>query len=77
MVASIENIANKFFLPSTFSSSTTSNSQASSLPTMSSSIHTRMDIPKGYVPANNIEVRERTPTTAINLSRESSIASSS
>ena len=44
---------------------------------MSSSIHTGMDIPKGHAPANNIEVRERTPTTAINLSRESSMASSS
>ena len=75
MVAPIGNIANKFFLPSTFSSSTTSNSQASSLPTMSSSIHTGMDIPKEQVPANDIEIRGRTPTTAINLSRESSMAS--
>jgi len=50
-----------------------SNSQASSLPTMSSSIYTGMDIPKGQVPANDTEVRGRTPTSAINLSRESYI----
>jgi len=76
MVVLIGNIANKFFLSSTFSSSTTFNSQASSLPTMSSSIHMRIDIPKRHTPANDIKVRGRTPTTAINFSREFSMASS-
>jgi len=53
-----------------------SNSQASSLPTVSSSIHTGMDIPKGQAPANDIKIRGRTSTSAINLSRESSMVSS-
>ena len=77
MVAPIGNIANKLFFPSTFSSSTMSNSQASALPTVFSSNHMGMDIPKEQAPANNLEVRGRTPTTAINLSKESSMASSS
>jgi len=77
MVVPIGNIANKFFLPSTFSSSTMSNSQASSLPTVSSSIHMRMDIPKGQASVNDIEVRGRISTTAINLSRESLMVFSS
>ena len=77
MVAPIGNIANKFFFPSTFSSPTMTNSQASALPTVSASNHMGMDIPKEQAPANNLEIRGRTPTTAINLSRESLIASSS
>jgi len=77
MVVPIGNIANKFFFPSTFSSFTISNSQASSLPTLSSSIHMGMDISKEQVPTNDIEIRGRTPTSAINLSRESLIVSSS
>ena len=35
-----------------------------------------MDIPKGQAPANDIEIRGRTSTSAINLSRKSSMASS-
>jgi len=35
-----------------------------------------MDISTGQVPANNCEVRGRTPTTALNFSKESLIASS-
>jgi len=76
MVAPIGNIVNKFFFPSSFSSSTMSNSQASALPTMSASNHMGMDIPKGQAPANDLEVRGRTPTTAINLSRDSLMVSS-
>ena len=75
MVAPIRNIANKF-LSFTFSSSTMSKSQALALPTVSSLNRTGMDISTGQVPANNCEIRERTPTTALNLSRESSMASS-
>ena len=50
--------------------------QASALPTVFPSNGTGMDNPTGQEPANNCEVRERTPTTALNLSRESSMASS-
>jgi len=75
MVAPIGNIANKF-LSSTFSSSTTSKLQALALPTVSSLNRTEMDISIGQVPANNCKVRGRTPTTALNLSRESSMVSS-
>jgi len=35
-----------------------------------------MDISTEQVPANNCEIRGRTPTTALNLSRESLMASS-
>ena len=76
IVVPIRNIVNKLFLSSTFSSSTMSNSQALALPTMFTSNHMGMDIPTGQVSANDFEVRERTPTTVINLSRESSMASS-
>ena len=75
MVAPIGNIANKFFFSSTFSSSTTSNSQSSALPTVSSSNHTGMDIPTRQAPVHSFEIRGRTPTTEINLSRESSMSS--
>jgi len=75
MVAPIGNTVNKFF-SSTFGSSTTSNSQAPVLPTVSSLNHIEMDLSTGQVPDNNCEVRERTPNTALNFSRESSIASS-
>ena len=75
MVAPIGNIANKF-PSSTFSSSTTPKLQALVLPTVSSLNHTGMDISIGQVPANNCEVRGRTPTTTLNLSRESLMTSS-
>ena len=67
---------NKFFLSPTFSSSTTSNSQVLVLLTVSVSNHMGMDILIEQVPANNFKIRERTPTTVINLSRESSMVSS-
>ena len=73
MVVPIGNIANKFF-SSTISSSTTSKSQTSALPTMFPSNGTGMDNSTGQEPANNSEVRGRTPTTTFNLSRESLIA---
>ena len=76
IVAPIGNIANKF-LSFTFSSSTTSKSQALALPTVSFLNCTGIDISTEQVPANNCEVRGRTSTTALNLSRESSMASSS
>ena len=75
IVAPIGNIANKF-LSFTFSSSTTSKSQALALLTVSSLNCTGMNISTGQVPANNCEVRGRTPTTVLNLSREFSMASS-
>ena len=50
--------------------------QALALPTVYPLNHTGMDISTGQVPANNCKVRGRTPTTALNLSRESSMASS-
>ena len=75
MVAPIRNIANKFFFSSTFSSSTTSNSQAFVLPTMFSSNHMGMNIPTRPVSVNGFEIRGRTPTTEKNYSREMSISS--
>ena len=72
MVAPIGNIANKF-LSSTFSSSTIPKSQASALPTVFPSNSIGMDNSTGQEPANNCEVRGRTPTTAFNFSRESSM----
>ena len=74
MVVSIGNIANKF-LSSTFSSSTMSKLQALALPTVFPLNCTRIDISTGQVPANNCEVRGKTPTHTINLSRESSMVS--
>ena len=76
MVAPIGNIVNKF-LSSTFSSLTMPKLQALALPTVSPLNCTEMDISIGQVPANNCKVRGRTPTHTINLSRESSMASSS
>jgi len=76
MVAPIGNIANKF-LSSTLSSSTIPKLQALALPTVSLLNCTGIDISTGQVSANNYEVRGRTPTAALNLFRESSMASSS
>ena len=75
MVALIGNIANKFFF-STSQLSTTSNLVALALPTMSVSNYMGMDSSKGQTPANNIEVRRRTSSSAINISREPLMASS-
>jgi len=80
MVAPNREIANINLFKSssaiTLSSSTTPKSQALALPTVSHLNCTGMDISIGQVSANNCEVRGRTPTTALNLSRESSMASS-
>ena len=62
--------------PSTYNSSTMLKSQTPALPTVSSLNCTGMDISTGQVPVNNCEVRGRTPITALNFSRESSITSS-
>jgi len=75
MVAPIGNIVNKFPFFS-FSSSTMSKQQSSTLPTVFLSNDTGMDKSTGLEPANNNEVRGRILTTSSNLSRESSIASS-
>jgi len=73
MVVPIENIVDKF-LSSTLSSSTMPKLQALALPTVPSLNHTEMDISIGQVPTNDCEIRERTPTTTLNLSREFLIA---
>jgi len=75
MVAPIGNIVNKVFFPSTFSSSTISNSQAFILPTVFPPNYTGMDISTGPVSVNSSEVRERTSSTKKNYSRDMSISS--
>ena len=75
MVAPIGNIVNKLFFPSTFSSSTTSNSQAFVLPTAFPSNYMGMDIPIGPVPVNGSKVRGRTFSTEKNYSRDTSMSS--
>ena len=75
MVAPIGNIVNKLFFPSTFSSSTTSNSQAFVLPTAFPSNYMGMDIPIGPVPVNSSKMRGRTSSTEKNYSRDTSISS--
>ena len=75
MVVPIGNIANKLIFPSTFSSSTMSNSQDFVLPTVFSPNHTEIDIPVGFVPVNSSEVRGRTSSTEKNYSRNSSMSS--
>jgi len=74
MVAPVRDLGNKFF----FSSANTHSQQAfdSTLPTVSSLNHTEMDSSTEQLPVFNFEVRGRTPTSAINLSRESLVASS-
>ena len=75
MVAPIGNIANKFNFPPTFSSTITSNSQQVSLPTVFPTNSMGMDKSSGTSPSNNVEVRERTPSIQINLSRDVSMSS--
>jgi len=75
MVAPIGNIMNKLFFPSTFSSLTTSNSQAFILPTVFPPNYMEMDIPAGPVPINSSEVRGRTSSTEKNYSRDTSMSS--
>ena len=68
----IRDLGNKFF----FLSANTHSQQVfdSTLPTMSSLNHTVIDSSTEQLPVFNFEVRERIPTSAINLSRESSMA---
>ena len=75
IVVPIGNIVNKFLF-SSLSPSTTSNSTASALPTMSSSNHMEIDSSKGQTPANDLKVRGRTSSSATNISREPSMTSS-
>jgi len=75
MVVPIGNIMNKLFFPSTFSSLTTSNSQAFILPTVFPPNYMEMDIPAGPVPINSSEVRGRTSSTEKNYSRDTSMSS--
>ena len=75
MVVPTENIANKFFFSTIFSSSNTSNSQEFILPTILPTNHTGMDIPIGFVPVNSFEIRGRTSSTDKNLSRDTSMSS--
>ena len=73
MVAPVRDLGNKFF----FSSANMHSQQAfdSILPTMSSLNHTEMNSSTGQLPVFNFEVRGRTFTSAINLSRESLMVS--
>ena len=75
IVVPIGNIANKFPF-SSFSFSTMSKQQSSTLPTVFPSNDTGMDKSTGLEPANNNKVRGHILTTSSNLSRESSMASS-
>ena len=77
MVVPIGNIANKFFVSSSFSPSTTSTSNDKpSLPTVSSINNIGIDKSSGQAPACNFKVRGKKPTSTTNFSRESLIASS-
>ena len=75
MVAPIGNIANKLFFPSTFSSSTTFNSQTFVLPTVFPSNYMGMDISAGPIPVNGSEVRGKTSSIEKNYSRDMSTSS--
>jgi len=74
MVAPIRDLGNKFFFSST---NTHSQQNVNSLiPTVPSVNVTGMDSSTGQVPVFDFEVRGRTPTSAVNFSRESSMISS-
>ena len=75
MVALIRNIANKLFFPSTFSSSTTSNSQAFILPTVFPPNYMGIDISTEPVSVNDSEVRGRTSSTEKNYFRDTLMSS--
>ena len=78
MVAPIGNIVNKFFVSLSFSTSTTSSpNDNTSLLTVSHINDIGMDKSLGQAFALSFEVRGRKPTPVSNLSRESSMASSS
>ena len=77
MVVPIGNLANKFFFSSTNNkSSNTALNIKSSKPTISSTKDIGIVIPMEQVPSNESKVRERKSVSPINLSRESSLASS-
>ena len=77
MVVPIGNIVNKsIFSPTNFSTTITALNVKSSIPTMSSATDIGMVIPTGQVPTSKLEVRGRNPTSSVNLSRESLMASS-
>ena len=61
--------------PSTFSSTTMSNSQQSSLPTVSLINSMGMDKSSGASPRNNVKIRGRSSSIEINLSRDTSMSS--
>ena len=75
MVAPIRNIANKLNFSPTFSSLTMTNSQDFVLPTIFPSNYMEIDIPAGFVPIHDFEMRRRTFSTEKNFSRDSSIFS--
>ena len=75
MVVPIGNLANKLFSSSNFSISTTTNSQAFSLPTMFPSNSTGMDFLPGPTPDNYNEMRGRNLSTNRSISRDSSMSS--
>jgi len=75
MVAPIGYIVNKFIFPSTFNTSTMTNSQEFVLPTVFPANCTGIDFPTGFVPVNSFEIRGRTFSTEKNLSRDSSMSS--
>ena len=64
------------FSPTNFNTSTMALNNKFSLPTMSSANGIGMDIPTGQAPATEVKVRGRSPVSSVNLSRESSMASS-
>ena len=77
MVAPIGNIANKSIFSSTnFNTTIMALNIKSSIPTMSSVNDIGMDISTGQVLASELKVRGRNSVFYINLSRESSMASS-
>ena len=74
MVASIGNLVNKLFSFSNFSSSTTDNSQAFSIPIVFPN-NMGMDFPTGPIPDNYGEVRGRNLSTNRSISRDTSMSS--
>jgi len=74
MVVPIRDLGNKFFISST---NTHSQQNVNSLiPTVSSVNVTEMDSSTGQAPVFDFEVKDRILTSAVNFSREPSIASS-
>ena len=74
IVVPVRDLGNNFFISSTNTYS--QQDSDSTLPTVFLVNHTGMDSSTGQLPAFNFEVRGRTPTSNINLSRDSSTMSS-